>query len=222
MNNNHDLRKNLIDKIIIIGSIGGIPTIIVFIIRGLSTGWSFAYIAQTLVFIILPITALFRKRILFKYKVAILLICYFLFGSSAFWSFGLFGLGALFFASACFLSTVIWDKKAGLITLVITELITIFIGSLYILQVLELDFDTQIFNSSIASWLNRIITPAILIYVNILTIEAFSKELHLKIEELKNQKGALQKKLEENEILMKSMVDRELRMKELKQMIKTD
>lgn len=261
-----EVRRLLLQKIIIILNVLGIPVVIMGAIEAIVLKQYYTAISYFIFYTPIIVAGIFRKKITFKNSAFIIIGFAYILAISNIIIYGFGGAGIPILFTILVLACIFFDIKAGLYTVLLCTLAMIVIAYLYVNNIISLGVSLDEISTNIVSWVTAIAVVALLgslIVINFGIIQkkmlqsiSFSK---IQAEELKNinsqlkedvdkrqqtekelrkiqnnlekniQKRTEEIRLKNDELLKRNhelekynnlFIDREFRIKELKEIIK--
>jgi len=146
------IRSKIIDKIILIMLLFFTPLYMLDIFRWNVAGWQGITIIHSVLFIILVLSTIYRKRISFKYKVTILIDLFAIMALVALWYFGFSGIHYFVIISIALVS-IFTQRKSAFIFIGLLSIFYIAIGVLYVFGFKEATVDLNGFSHSSLQWI---------------------------------------------------------------------
>jgi PAS domain S-box-containing protein len=148
----HNIRNNVLNTALIIFSLASLPCLAASLSRVRIIGWQPVLIAQVIIVVLLGGVALFRQRLSFHIRAAILIGSLTLLGISGVLTFGLISGSLYFFFIITVLATLLYGPRLGWIVLGAVLLATAAIGLAVIKGLIRYDFDMNVYAVNPASW----------------------------------------------------------------------
>ncbi|MBU2490890.1 MAG: PAS domain S-box protein [Proteobacteria bacterium] len=132
----------------------GPPSLLGSILRSREVGWHLLFTVQAAVMAAFLVTFLFRRRIPYRAKVAILMAGGFALGLGGLMTWGLIGGGFLAFSAVSSLTAILLGFRAGLVTALITFLCCGAVGLAVVSGWIGYSLDFNAYALSTRSWIN--------------------------------------------------------------------
>jgi len=138
-----------------------LPSIVISISRAMESGWQAVMSVQLIFLGVVLTTVVFRKRIAFYARTAVLLGTIFLLGIVGLLSFGLAGIAVLTLALVCLLMAVLLGSRAAIFSLIINLTIVALVGIGVTTGRIAYAFDANAYIISPAAWIFAFIGLAV-------------------------------------------------------------
>jgi PAS domain S-box-containing protein len=147
------VRRRLVDRSLTILALMVVPSATVSAIRYVQHGWHAAYVVHWLIALSVVGTWFFRHRVPFWVRTVVFLGAFAVAGTVGIIAFGLSGLGLLFLAGFCILSSVVLGVRAGMIAVAVCTVTLALIGVGLMGGRLSFAFDPAVYLLSSTAWL---------------------------------------------------------------------
>ena len=152
------LKSDLVDLVLVMISIIAIPALAGSLARIPLLGFLPVMIAHIVIVLVLILITLFRKRLPLIFRSIFMIMMLLLFGLLGLWNFGLSGNGVIFLLTAVFISTILFNRRNGVITLVISAGSILVITSLVLSGHIQFQPDMEVYAYAGSAWLTFIST----------------------------------------------------------------
>ena len=207
-----EIKKSMLDSLILITLLVGIPALITVIVNSRESG-AFPYVSLTGLTLLL-VFAIFRKKISFLLKAWIMITFGYLIGTRALLTEGLLSDGLLYYIFISILSSMLINIRSGVITMIITILTTSLITYAISQDWLTYELDIVSYFYSPSTWIAFIMTIALFTSVAVFIYGRLEKYLVQYINELTQKTDTLNKS---NIRLEKEIEERQLAEEQLNQ-----
>jgi MASE11 len=208
-----EIRKQLLQKILIILNVLGIPVVIIGTIEALVLKQYYTAISYLLFFSPIIIVSIFRKKIAFKTIALIILGFAYILSISNIIIYGFGGAGIPILFTILLLATIFFNIRAGLYTVLLCTLAMIVIAYLYINNIISLGVSLDEISTNIISWFTAISVVALLGSLIVISFGVIQKKMlqsisfsKLQAEELKNMNSQLKE-----DMIKRKQTEKELR-----------
>ncbi|MCA9925220.1 MAG: PAS domain S-box protein, partial [Anaerolineales bacterium] len=148
----------------------GLPGIAISLLRAVMNGWQLVMTAQLVLYLVTLATVIFRKRITYSVRVAVLLGANLLLGIIGLESFGLAGIAILTLALFCLLTAIFLGNRSALIALIISLVVVLIAGVGAVTGNNPYTFDANVYIVSLAAWLFAMIGLTIIAGLSIIGV----------------------------------------------------
>jgi len=129
--------------------------------RSVTIGWQNIMYFHIIAYLVVSITAIFHKRVLFSHKALILIVLCFLIGCGGVIKFGILGSGIIFMIFSVFLTMMFFGVKYGVVT-IMAGLVVLITTALGVNQGwITFDFDIEATALSSSAWISKIVSFAL-------------------------------------------------------------
>ncbi|QGY45192.1 PAS domain S-box protein [Maribellus comscasis] len=146
------IRTNIIDRIILLMLIFLTPTYLVSMLRWMKIGWQDINIVHSILFIVLVLLTVKRRKLSLKFKIYTLAVFFAILGLAALWYLGFSGIHYFLIISIALVS-LFTKRKTAIIFISLLTILVVFIGMLYITRLREADVELNDFSHNFLQWI---------------------------------------------------------------------
>ncbi len=157
-----EIRERLVNYSLFFILIVGLPGIISSLLRAGVSGWKPVMSAQIIFYLTAMATAVFRQRIGYYGRTAVLIGSFLLLGIVGLWSFGLAGIAVLTFAAVCLLTAVLLGNRAAIAAFFISALLIVIAALGTVTGTMPLMFDANAYIASPSAWIFALLGLAVM------------------------------------------------------------
>ena len=214
------IREQIVNRVLAIIAILGLPTIGSILFRDQLIGISTTSNIQLIAYFLIVLVVILKKRVPFSIRINLVLITGIVLGVTSLYSHGLISLGLLRLMTFSILAVTLLGRKQGILAILISLSVIGIFGSLAITGIISYDFNESVYNVSFISWLVAFTGFGLFVTLIATAITDTQSALKNTLKKYISQQVELEKKIEESDLLLKSMVNRELRMRDLKEEVR--
>ncbi|MCH7909258.1 MAG: response regulator [Candidatus Hydrogenedentes bacterium] len=182
-----DIRDQVIDITLVVAALlGGIP-VATSLSRALSTGWRPALYGDLIVYAVLIVVTLARKRLSFRILATFTLGILTVIGMNALLSWGPASGGILFLLTATVLTTVMFGTRAGVWAVLATVSLVGLVGVGVMNGWVTYDFDMQAHVNSWSFWISKVVALGFFLGVLVLGVGSTHRRLINTIKDLNSR-----------------------------------
>jgi signal transduction histidine kinase/CheY-like chemotaxis protein len=198
----NEIRERQLTRGIRYAAILGILPLLVSLSRAFYAGWQNVMYLQIAFYLLIIVTAIYRRIIPYTIKALIIVVTTFVLGMSGLISWGLLGFGVATFFIFCVLSTMLFGTRAGIFSAVLSTLCIAIVGAGSIYGFVKLHFDVSTYLDSMGSWMTGVIGMMIFGGIIVVALAAINNQLVELVQSLNSQTEQL---LGTNEELKKAL-----------------
>ena len=222
------VREVIVDNLLVAVAFGAVSPVFSALYRCADIGWNNIIYFHLLVYLLIGIATVFRRKILFDYKAMILIISGFLVGATTTVTMGLMGNGSIYLLFSIILATMFYGVRHGvvIITASLVLLITVTFGinqgwivfnfnietaalakSAWIVKIFTFTFFTVILISSLGSLINHLVTSGNKLNEQSLELKLTNEKLSVEITEKEKAEQELTKSERKYRNLFENLYD---------------
>lgn len=191
----HEIKNELINKLIFILGIVVIPAVFSSLIRFFQIGWQKVFLTHIFMIPALIILAIYRKKLSLFIKTIFLMSICLLLSILGLIDFGLGSFGIQFLMLCLLLAVVFLEKKIAIWTYVICITIIAVIGVLFVEGIVAANLNA--YNTYISVWVSAFIAFSVVLGLVVFLVGSINQTLNSKLIDLKRMYKNLQKAKDE-------------------------
>lgn len=210
------VKEKLINTSLVVAFVSGIPLLIFSIIRSLQFGQIGFVIVNSVVFVLLTILAIYRKRIHFQYKAIFMVALIVILAITDFANVGVLSTAYMWLIAAAVVGFLYFDVRAALIIIIASVVISIISAVLIFSGVFKYSFDFNEYAYSKIIMLIRTLNYLVITLVIVFSIRQITRKFDMNLERLALQRQNLmnsairmKKEIDQRMITEKNAVDSE-------------
>lgn len=181
------VREQIVNAVLLIGSLIGIISIGLSFYLSLITGWQYENVILLLVVLYIITLTILRKRIPYHIKSITSLACIYLVGIFNLTGWGLISSASVWFITTVLLSVIFYNARTGIFAYIVIAITLALSGLAVHMHWLEFDVDFTAYSIEDLAWLSRILIILLVSALVVVSVERILTNFRQQLEESRRQ-----------------------------------